>query len=682
MANMGQDIKEAMTGGGVPVVEANSVLEENIVNGQVSPLKITNTVVNLLDVTKITKNKKLILSEGNTETSESNTNYCFTTYIPCNVGLYYINNSQPNGELVGFSYDSTKTVIEKIYKTSDSSLFAINVTNKNTKYIRVNIDNVDLNTQMITNNTYPSYYIPYDKATVDWLYVKEENLKNEIINTNHVIDKSITRDKLKQSTIVNVLNPNTATIGKRLYITAQDTIRETTDENWCYTDFIKVQNDKYMTKYAVGLNGLYAVFYDINKEFISYYKCPTDWVQTPIIVPTDAVYMRVNIPINKISLSEQMIVEGEVYPKTFLSYDTWYLNGLRINSKNIDINVEYKYQKFNYHVPETIYALADGNRVPVYYDGLITSPVPLDNFIVDRGNTFQSTKNKFNISASTTTFTRNELLRVFDIEGNQIINNPYKVQYILPTDRINPTKTKNVLFVGDSFIDADVISDEFKKIVVDDLGFSNLNFIGEKNDNITHVKNEGHGGYAWEDYLEVGTSGRPAPFDYNPFWNNGINSVDFNYYMTKNSYSSIDYMMGNLGVNSLGALYDTSEIVIEKCREWVNIVHTQLPNCKIFIMGMIFKCDEQQDVNPYYWNNNLMEVNRGYETICKENNTFCYYVPISHNMIRSNTFQYEMKPPYRGSDETVKVVTDSTHPCTSGYYMMVDALVPCFLYNM
>ena len=39
MANMGQDIKEAMTGGSVAVVGENAILTENIVNNQITPIK-------------------------------------------------------------------------------------------------------------------------------------------------------------------------------------------------------------------------------------------------------------------------------------------------------------------------------------------------------------------------------------------------------------------------------------------------------------------------------------------------------------------------------------------------------------------------------------------------------------------------------------------------------------------
>lgn len=46
MSNMGQDIKEAMTGGSVAVVGENSILETNIVNKQVSASKLNENITN------------------------------------------------------------------------------------------------------------------------------------------------------------------------------------------------------------------------------------------------------------------------------------------------------------------------------------------------------------------------------------------------------------------------------------------------------------------------------------------------------------------------------------------------------------------------------------------------------------------------------------------------------------
>ena len=54
MDNMGQDVKEAMTGGSVAVVGKNTVLTDNIVNGQVTPIKTTffdKSSINILNLT-------------------------------------------------------------------------------------------------------------------------------------------------------------------------------------------------------------------------------------------------------------------------------------------------------------------------------------------------------------------------------------------------------------------------------------------------------------------------------------------------------------------------------------------------------------------------------------------------------------------------------------------------------
>lgn len=48
MANMGQDVKEAMTGGSVAVIGVNSVLTENIVNNQVTVSKLSDDVKNII----------------------------------------------------------------------------------------------------------------------------------------------------------------------------------------------------------------------------------------------------------------------------------------------------------------------------------------------------------------------------------------------------------------------------------------------------------------------------------------------------------------------------------------------------------------------------------------------------------------------------------------------------------
>ena len=79
MANMGQDVKEAMTGGSVAVVGRNAILKENIVNGQVVPEKtnfLSEIVVsnNLLDISKAIDGFYIDIGDG---TLKENLGYCY-----------------------------------------------------------------------------------------------------------------------------------------------------------------------------------------------------------------------------------------------------------------------------------------------------------------------------------------------------------------------------------------------------------------------------------------------------------------------------------------------------------------------------------------------------------------------------------------------------------------------------
>ena len=78
MANMGQDIREAMTGGSVPVVGVNSVSEGNIVNNQVTPMK-TNFISNGDNILNLND-----LSSGylHTDGTLKSGDYVTTNYIP------------------------------------------------------------------------------------------------------------------------------------------------------------------------------------------------------------------------------------------------------------------------------------------------------------------------------------------------------------------------------------------------------------------------------------------------------------------------------------------------------------------------------------------------------------------------------------------------------------------------
>ena len=107
MANMGQDIKEAMTGGSVAVVGKNAVLTENIADNQVTREK--NNYYDIEDTNIITKyNYKLIENKYYSPSSgfiERDGYDCFYM-IPININTTYYALAD---DIVLFDENKTKT---------------------------------------------------------------------------------------------------------------------------------------------------------------------------------------------------------------------------------------------------------------------------------------------------------------------------------------------------------------------------------------------------------------------------------------------------------------------------------------------------------------------------------------------------------------------------------------------
>lgn len=264
----------------------------------------------------------------------------------------------------------------------------------------------------------------------------------------------------------------------------------------------------------------------------------------------------------------------------------------------------------------------------------------------------------------------------------------YSRKSVDPTLKQNPTTQKNIMIIGDSFIDQDVLPTDIKNQLVNKYGFTNYNFIGTNVSTQTidgvsvSCNNEGRGGYTIEDFTKTNDSlGRGTVFP-NPFLNNGI--VDFSDYMTRNNITgSIDYVFINLGVNNLIMFGDSYETIKPKLQTLIDLIHADYPDCKIFINGlvMISKINGQYDV--VFHNSKALGINKAFEELCESeaNVSQCIYVDTAVFFDSEEGFQYEMQS-YRGGTEEHKVQTDWLHPSDVGYYMISDTDVSAFVYYM
>ena len=190
MANMGQDIKEAMTGGSVAVVGKNAILEENIVDGQVTRKKLTcyklSTKGNLLSRDFNTsqlgymydnKGNKLNGSYWTLKLTLEDIDF-INTPLKFNFTSYITYWDENDTFISGYIQGSLDNGVNTEYLKNIPS---------NAKYVRMMIYNSRFSDAVISINKYykpnlkTSYYIPQ-------LIVENENIDNKQ-NVNPLYEK-------------------------------------------------------------------------------------------------------------------------------------------------------------------------------------------------------------------------------------------------------------------------------------------------------------------------------------------------------------------------------------------------------------------------------------------------------------------------------------------------------------
>lgn len=212
MANMGQDVKEAMTGGSVAVVGKDTVLEENIVNKQITPIKTNflklDTSKNLFDgnyknVGQSGSSKPYKYVEGGDRLSavvkvKPNTMYSIIKVgvenflrVSTNTQTELVNNSYFDGS-IGWDGGSVRNYTFTTGSEDNLLIVTVSTTNVKPSFLQI----VEGTTSVVTTNEYASY-IPnnllgiYSKKEVNDLLsevVPFSNRKIKAIKTGNKLD--------------------------------------------------------------------------------------------------------------------------------------------------------------------------------------------------------------------------------------------------------------------------------------------------------------------------------------------------------------------------------------------------------------------------------------------------------------------------------------------------------------
>lgn len=174
MANMGQDVKEAMTGGSVAVVGKNTVLSENIVDKQINQYKVDfiNNDNNLLRNENLTFDKSIDTNSG---LLVLNPGYIATDFISVIENKYYtfkfFKLPPGNPGVIVIFYRGDKTIISNEFITEFNFTTPLDCA-----FVRINFPNYDV---IKINNT----FLSLDK-TKNSPKLKNEYLDESFLNNN------------------------------------------------------------------------------------------------------------------------------------------------------------------------------------------------------------------------------------------------------------------------------------------------------------------------------------------------------------------------------------------------------------------------------------------------------------------------------------------------------------------
>lgn len=241
---------------------------------------------------------------------------------------------------------------------------------------------------------------------------------------------------------------------------------------------------------------------------------------------------------------------------------------------------------------------------------------------------------------------------------------------------VKPSTQKNILVIGDSFIQNGTIADDFKDAT--DYLELNFNYIGTRT-TTKGTKHEGNGGWKVYDYINNPTVVVSDVTYDNKLFNNGSFDIR-NYVETICNASGLDYCIIHLGVNDLLGGRTNSQIATDMTN-FINAIKLVYPNCKFIVDGLVIPSRDNTNIyNPVMQALKIFEYNNEIETTIDSLEN-AYYSPVLTTFNEKYAYPYELMSPFKGSTETRKIITDYLHPYECGYHMISEQSINCFLFN-
>ena len=232
---------------------------------------------------------------------------------------------------------------------------------------------------------------------------------------------------------------------------------------------------------------------------------------------------------------------------------------------------------------------------------------------------------------------------------------------------------KKVMLIGDSMTDADATSGELVTMFGNDV--MDMTLVGTLG--TAPNLNEGRAGwraYTYA-YCATGADDRAGLSYTNPFYNPSTQQFDFEYYMTQNGFSGVDYVFICLGSNDIGpADHSTDENIISYYNLMINsikdydsdiIIGLWLPPTRALYVNTVKK-----PIDSALRANKLL-----IDTYSNSESSGIYLVPVYMNVDPEHDYVGETVPiSSRNTSYTMTIATDVVHPAVVGYKKIADVI--------
>ena len=286
MANMGQDIKEAMTGGSVAVVGKNAVLNDNIVDGQITYNK-TNFMGNNIGTNKL---------KTQSATNDGNKNW-FEVYLEKNktYKLTHENGGYSGCAIDIFKHDKSSSILNLVNWSVFNGRVGVDFNTDNIQtgwyYLRFQVPN-----QEEANKTKYLTGFQIQEGTVKLPYEDYKEFLyfyDNVDTTKNISNKGISIEKTDF-----IFNQNLSFTFKDGYTVDENSGSEapssTRKGDWTYYEVYP--NMTYYFNFKVRI-----MQYDKNKNYISYVDKANNHASSFYTVPSNVKYIRINVDKNLVN---------------------------------------------------------------------------------------------------------------------------------------------------------------------------------------------------------------------------------------------------------------------------------------------------------------------------------------------------------------------------------------------